>query len=256
MPCCYFPHRSASVLFHLLLSFLSITILAVVSNGSDHYMSRNSFVSKLMLACPQCIHFKSSNLPDVVPVARFSRGDVNMPNCDVFPINDLVSEVKFEAAVYELLQSDASILASCLLYHRVPIQHVPLRLNVPHDITGRRLFLFEKPEGENNIWYELSSEEKVRSYPFINWLFVLNKLTQSNCYSNLLFSGLFLLRQPIFVHHFSISISCSNSVQIGFFNDSSNKSPSCFPFPLLLHANFALLFLYPKLKQQSETLAT
>ena len=113
-----------------------------------------------------------------------------------------------------------------------------------------------KSQRENNIWYELSSEEKVHSYPFINRLFVLNKLTQSNCYSNLLFSGLFLLRQPIFVHHFSISITCSNSVQIGFFNDSSNKSPSCFPFPLLLHANFALLFLYPKLKQQSETLAT
>ena len=101
-PFCFCPFPSPSIVpidyhFH---SF--DTILAVVSNGSDHYVSRNSgdyFVSKLMLACPQCIHFKSSNLPDVVPVARFSRGDVNMPNCNVFPIDDLVSEVKFEAAV-------------------------------------------------------------------------------------------------------------------------------------------------------------
>ena len=108
-----------------------------------------------MLVCPQGIHFKLSNLPD-----RFSRGDVNMSNYDAFPIDNLVSEVKFEAVVYELLRSDASILASCLLYHRVPVQHVPLRLNVPHDITGRRLFLFENFRGDNNIWYELSSEEK------------------------------------------------------------------------------------------------
>ena len=64
-----------------------------------------------MLAYPQGIHFKLSNLPDVV--ARFSNGSVNTPNYDAFLIDILVSEFKFEAAVYELLRSDASsILAS------------------------------------------------------------------------------------------------------------------------------------------------
>ena len=85
--------------------------------------------SKLMLACAQGIHFKLSNLPDIV--VRFSRGDVNMPNYDAFPFDVLVSEAKFEAAVYELLRSDVSILASRLLYYRVPVQHVPARHNVP-----------------------------------------------------------------------------------------------------------------------------
>lgn len=46
-----------------------------------------------MLACAQDIHFKLSNLPDVV--ARFSRGDVNMFNYDGFPLDVVVSEVKF-----------------------------------------------------------------------------------------------------------------------------------------------------------------
>ena len=152
--------------------------IPLVSNGSNFYVSRRNFrnyfeSSKLMLACVQGIHIKLSNLPDVV--ARLSRGDVNMPNYDAFPSDVLVSEVRFEAAVYELLQSDASILASRLLYYRVPVQHVPPRLNVPQDIAGRRLFLFEKSEGENNIWYELNPEGEVRSYPFINRLSVLNK---------------------------------------------------------------------------------
>ena len=146
--------------------------IPVVSSGANYYVRRNSpnyFGSKLMLASAQGIHFKLSNLPDVV--ARFSRRDVNMPNYEAFPIDSLVSDVKFEAAIYELLRSDASILASRLLYHRVPV-HVPPRLNVPQDIVGRSLFLFERSEGENNISPE---GEEVRSYPFVNRLFVLNK---------------------------------------------------------------------------------
>jgi hypothetical protein len=150
--------------------------IPVVNNGANYYVSRNPrnyFEWKLMLACAQGIHFKLSNLPDVV--ARFSRGDVNMPNYDGFPFDVLVSEVKFEAAVYELLRSDAGILASRLLYYRVPVQHVPPQLNVPLDIAGRRLFLFERSEGEKNIWCELSPEGQVRSYPFVNRSFVVNK---------------------------------------------------------------------------------
>jgi hypothetical protein len=87
-----------------------------------------------------------------------------MPNYDGFPIHVQVPEVKFEAAVYELLRSESNILASRLLYHRIPVQHAGPRLDVPQDIAGRRLFLFERAEGENNIWYDLSPEEKVRAY--------------------------------------------------------------------------------------------
>jgi hypothetical protein len=127
-----------------------IDIPVVSRSGANYYVRWNSlnYFESLMLVCSQGIHFKLSNLPDVV--ARFSRCDVNMPNYDGFPIDVLVSDVKFEAVVYELLRSDASILASRLLYYRVPV-HVPPQINVPQDIAGRSLFLFERSEGENNV---------------------------------------------------------------------------------------------------------
>ncbi|KAI0103754.1 3-hydroxybutyryl-CoA dehydratase [Nemania sp. FL0031] len=104
-------------------------------------------------------HLKLSNRPDII--ARLARGDVNMPNFDGFPIYIQVPEVKFEVAVYELLRSEPNnILASRLLYHRIPVQHVSPRLDRPQNIEGRRLFLFEKAEGENNIWWDLSPEQK------------------------------------------------------------------------------------------------
>ncbi|KAF2793863.1 hypothetical protein K505DRAFT_243428, partial [Melanomma pulvis-pyrius CBS 109.77] len=67
-------------------------------------------------------HLKLSSRPDIV--ARLARGDINMPNYDGFPIQVQVPEVKFEIAVYELLRSEPNILASRLLYHRIPVQHV------------------------------------------------------------------------------------------------------------------------------------
>ncbi|KAF8694423.1 hypothetical protein AX14_002043 [Amanita brunnescens Koide BX004] len=99
-------------------------------------------------------HLRLSNQPDIV--ARLTRGDVNMPNYDEFPIGAQVSEVKFEVALYELLRSEPNILASRLLYHCIPVQHVGPRLDCPQDIAGRRLFLFERAKGENNVWYDLS----------------------------------------------------------------------------------------------------
>lgn len=118
--------------------------------------------SKLTLDDTQGFHPKLSNGRDIV--ARLARGDVNMPNYDGFPIHVQVPEVKFEVAVYELLRSEPDILASRLLYQRTPIQHVGPRLETPQDIAGRRLFLFERAEGENNVWRDLSSEQRVRAY--------------------------------------------------------------------------------------------
>jgi len=97
-------------------------------------------------------------------VARLSRDDVNMPNFDGAPIHWYVLEVKFEVAVYQLLGSEPNILASRLLYHRIPVQHVGPRLDLPQDIAGRHLFLFERTEGEKNVWWDLSPEQKVRTY--------------------------------------------------------------------------------------------
>ena len=116
---------------------------------------------RLRLDGAQGFH-RLSNRSDIM--ARLARGDVNMPNYDEFPIDTQVPEVKFEVALYELLRSEPNILASHLLYHRIPVQHVGPRLDFPQDIAGRRLLLFERAEGENNVWYDLSPGGKVRAY--------------------------------------------------------------------------------------------
>ncbi|KAK3369872.1 hypothetical protein B0H63DRAFT_514128 [Podospora didyma] len=106
----------------------------------------------------QGLHIKQSNGQDIM--ARLARNDVNMPEFDGFPIEWQASEAQFEAAVYELLRPEAEILASRLLYHRFPAQHPGTKLETPQDLAGRRLFLFETAEGENNVWWDLSSEQK------------------------------------------------------------------------------------------------
>jgi hypothetical protein len=97
-------------------------------------------------------------------VARLARGDVNMPDYRGFPIHVQVPKVKFEAAVYGLLRSKPDIVASRLLYYRIPVQHAGPRLGFPRDIAGRRLFLFERAVGENNIWWDLCPKQKVCTY--------------------------------------------------------------------------------------------
>lgn len=114
----------------------------------------------MKLKIAQGVHFKVSDRPDII--ARLARGDVNMPNFDGFPLHKQVSEAKFEAAVYDLLRSEPNILASHLLYHRIPVQHEGPRLSLPQDIKGRRLSIFERAEGDNNVWRDIDAADKVR----------------------------------------------------------------------------------------------
>ncbi|KAK0723087.1 hypothetical protein B0T26DRAFT_740131 [Lasiosphaeria miniovina] len=67
---------------------------------------------------------------------------------------------KFQVAVYNLLRSEPNILVSRLLYYRIPVQHAGPRLDLPRDIAGRHLFLFERAEGVNNVWRDLSPEQR------------------------------------------------------------------------------------------------
>lgn len=95
-------------------------------------------------------------------MVRLARGDVNMPDFEGFPIHVQVPEVRFEAATYDLLRSAPAIRASRLLHHRIPEQRPPeARKIIPTDIAGRRMLLFEKSEGVNNVWWDLSPEAKV-----------------------------------------------------------------------------------------------
>lgn len=99
-----------------------------------------------------------SNRQDII--ARLARGDVNMPDYDGFPIDAQIIEVKFEVAVYVLLCQKPPVLASRLLYHRLPVQHDGPKHH-PQNIYGRRLLVFERAEGENNVWYDLTKHQQV-----------------------------------------------------------------------------------------------
>ncbi|KAK3987618.1 hypothetical protein QBC44DRAFT_270819 [Cladorrhinum sp. PSN332] len=120
-----------------------ITGIPAVSKGSNNYG----------------FHITSTSRPDMV--ARLARDDVNMPDFDSFPVEVQVPEVHFEMAVYNLLRSEPGILASRLLYGRAPAQYEKPGLAIPHDLIGRRLFVFEKAEGVNNAWEDLTSDNKL-----------------------------------------------------------------------------------------------
>lgn len=94
-------------------------------------------------------------------LARLARGDVNMPDFDGFPVEEQVAEVEFEAETYTLLRSEATILPSRLLYHRIPVLDIGRNKDIPATIKGRRLFVFQKEDGENNVWADLDSRQKV-----------------------------------------------------------------------------------------------
>ncbi|KAK2612300.1 hypothetical protein QQS21_001726 [Conoideocrella luteorostrata] len=102
---------------------------------------------------------RTVNGPDII--ARLARGDVNMPGFDGFPVKEQAAEAEFEAAVYRLLFPETDIRASRLLYHGVPVQHPEPSLVAPQDILGRRLFVFKRAEGVNNVWDELNAANKL-----------------------------------------------------------------------------------------------
>lgn len=99
-------------------------------------------------------------------LARLARADVNMPLYDGSDMDFIFRELRFEATTYALLQREPTIPTSRLLYHRVPAQYEHIRVGsprvgMPKDIAGRRLMVFERAEGENNVWDPLNSEGKV-----------------------------------------------------------------------------------------------
>lgn len=80
-----------------------------------------------------------------------------------FPIRIQAVGVKFEAAVYKILCTEPNIFTSLLLYQRIPVQRVGPGLDPPQNITGHCLLVFEKAEGEKNMWWEHSLDSKVRA---------------------------------------------------------------------------------------------
>lgn len=90
-----------------------------------------------------------------------------MPNYDGFELDYLLGDIKFEIAAYNLLEKSA-VPASRLLYSRLPVQHTGSRTDIPTDVTGRRLMVFEKVDGRDNVWHGLNAEGKVGFAPIIH----------------------------------------------------------------------------------------
>ncbi|KAF2496828.1 3-hydroxybutyryl-CoA dehydratase [Lophium mytilinum] len=104
------------------------------------------------------LHMKTAHGPDLV--ARLARGDVNMPEFDGLSIRVQIAEIKFEAAAYQLLSSEPSILVSRLLYYRIPTKHGGPVVKPPRNLAGRRLMVFERAEGGNDVWDDLDEQGK------------------------------------------------------------------------------------------------
>ncbi|KAJ7459726.1 hypothetical protein FB451DRAFT_557131 [Mycena latifolia] len=97
------------------------------------------------------IHIQIDNGKDAL--VRVRRSDVNWPRYDGWPIAELAVEIEFEAATYQLLRANREILVSNLLYYRRPVQRNSKDLaEIPKDLLGRPIFVFEKAEGVDNVW--------------------------------------------------------------------------------------------------------
>lgn len=217
-------------------------------------MKKNPQIFKMLklsllgrLSPPQGFHIKLANQSDIV--ARLSRGDVNMPNFCGFPVESQVAEVNFEVAVYMLLRSEPRLMVCRLLYHRIPVEHVGHSLDPPQDITGRRLFLFERAEGEKDVWRELSPDQQVH-IPFL-FIYSTHSFSNPSIFTHLDISLslslriALLFRQAVSVHHCTDSMSRRALPTYGSvnacFNAAPNRDPSRSPSQLVPLANFALL---------------
>ncbi|KAF7290529.1 hypothetical protein MIND_01292800 [Mycena indigotica] len=87
-------------------------------------------------------------------LARIARIDINWLTYDDKDelVNQQISDVEFESAVYRLLVQYPNIKAANLLYSRPPRYSNNIGTTPSGDVQGRALFLFHKTEGVNNVW--------------------------------------------------------------------------------------------------------
>jgi hypothetical protein len=154
---------SVQILLEEVESHLGVQIadMPLVVKGSNNFVRVPLFLSYRVSAyTKQGIFIQCTDGRELV--ARLARSDVNMPDYKGFTTQRQISDVRFEAAVYSLLESNAAIKCSRLLYHREPVESPGPRLAMPKDIRGRALFVFETTKGKNNYWQSLSPNGKVR----------------------------------------------------------------------------------------------
>ncbi|KAK3944096.1 3-hydroxybutyryl dehydratase [Diplogelasinospora grovesii] len=138
-------------------------LLALVRDGNSPFkktVDMNLVIREVEAAVG--LHCKLSDQREIL--VRLGRSDVNMPNYDGFDMDFLLGDIKFETAVYKLLELNSEVPVSRLLYSRLPViqrtDHRAAAVAVPTDLAGRRLMVFEKVDGRDNVWGCLSPEGK------------------------------------------------------------------------------------------------
>lgn len=94
-------------------------------------------------------------------LVRLARDDVNHPAFGGFPLAAQVADVRFESAVYKLLDGAAEVHAARLLHSRCPRPSKKDDSSTSSELYGRRLFVFQHAEGEAEVWHELPELGKV-----------------------------------------------------------------------------------------------
>ena len=173
-------------------------------------------------------------------LARLARSDINTPDFTGCPLDKQIREVRFEAAVYKILRSEPRTKVSRLLYYSVPELQEGVSLEPPRDIDGRRLMVFERAEGENNVWDDLSPAQQVciLAMDFFP--------TQADrCAYNLLYRHMSSYKRLTSVQQSSTS-SCPYALPpSGSANASSSGNKHHSPFRLHQPVTSVLLFSHP-----------
>lgn len=84
-----------------------------------------------------------------------------MPHFAGFSLERQLSDHDFEAAIYDLLRNDQQIRPAKLKYARSPRQHTESTQSAPSDLSGRRMFVFQKVEGDTNVFASLSTAQQL-----------------------------------------------------------------------------------------------
>lgn len=86
-----------------------------------------------------------------------------MPGYDGFTLAWLHRQLELEAAIYNLLDGLSGIPTSKLLYYRHSEKAENISIDLPKDISGRRLMIFEMRKDSNIDWRGLDYAQKVNT---------------------------------------------------------------------------------------------
>lgn len=84
-----------------------------------------------------------------------------MPGYDGFSLDWLHKQFEFETAILNFVDKCPNIPTSSLLFCRRSFQHSRDRSELPKDISGRQLMIFQMTKDHRIDWRKLDEDQKV-----------------------------------------------------------------------------------------------